>query len=33
MTEWFGDVHGSARYKRHLTYYYAEQIREELAAR
>jgi CO/xanthine dehydrogenase FAD-binding subunit len=31
--EWFGDVHGSARYKRHLTYYYAEQIREELAAR
>jgi CO/xanthine dehydrogenase FAD-binding subunit len=31
--EWFGDVHGSARYKRHLTYYYAMQIREELAAR
>ena len=31
--EWFGDVHGSARYKRHLTYYYAVQIREELAAR
>jgi len=31
--EWFGDVHGSARYKRHLTYYYAAQIREELAAR
>lgn len=31
--EWFGDVHGSARYKRHLTYYYAVQIREELAGR
>ncbi len=29
--EWFGDVHGSAPYKRHLTYYYAEQIRRELA--
>jgi len=24
-------VHGSAPYKRHLTYYYAEQIRTELA--
>jgi hypothetical protein len=24
-------VHGSAPYKRHLTYYYAEQIRSELA--
>jgi CO/xanthine dehydrogenase FAD-binding subunit len=24
------DVHGSARYKRHLTYYFAEQIRDEL---
>jgi CO/xanthine dehydrogenase FAD-binding subunit len=33
VDEWFGDVHGSARYKRHLTYYYAEQIRTELAAR
>jgi len=31
--EWFGDVHGSARYKRHLTYYYAVQVHEELAAR
>jgi CO/xanthine dehydrogenase FAD-binding subunit len=30
-TDWFGDVHGSAPYKRHLTYYYAEQIRAELA--
>ena len=30
--EWFDDVHGSAAYKRHLTYYYAEQIRAELAA-
>ena len=30
---WFDDVHGSAPYKRHLTYYYAEQIREELAAK
>ena len=28
-----GDVHGSAPYKRHLTYYYAEQIRAELAAK
>ena len=31
--QWFGDVHGSAPYKRHLTYYYAEQIRAELAAK
>jgi CO/xanthine dehydrogenase FAD-binding subunit len=30
---WFDDVHGSAKYKRHLTYYYAEQIRSELASR
>ena len=30
--EWFGDVHGSARYKRHLAFYYAEQILAELAA-
>ena len=30
-TQWFDDVHGSAPYKRHLTYYYAEQIRAELA--
>jgi len=31
--EWFGDVHGSAPYKRDLTYYYAEQIRAELASK
>jgi CO/xanthine dehydrogenase FAD-binding subunit len=30
--DWFDDVHGSAPYKRHLTYYYAEQIRAELAS-
>jgi CO/xanthine dehydrogenase FAD-binding subunit len=28
---YFDDVNGSAAYKRHLTYYYAEQIRAELA--
>jgi CO/xanthine dehydrogenase FAD-binding subunit len=28
--DYFDDVHGSAAYKRHLTYYYAEQIRDEL---
>jgi CO/xanthine dehydrogenase FAD-binding subunit len=28
--DYFGDVHGSASYKRHLTYYFAEQIRAEL---
>ena len=28
---WFDDVHGSADYKQHLTAYYAEQIRSELA--
>jgi CO/xanthine dehydrogenase FAD-binding subunit len=28
---WFGDIHGSAAYKRHLTYHFAEQIRAELA--
>jgi CO/xanthine dehydrogenase FAD-binding subunit len=28
---YFEDVHGSASYKRHLTYYLAEQIRAELA--
>lgn len=28
---WFQDVHGSAAYKRRLTYYFAEQIRAELA--
>jgi hypothetical protein len=25
------DPHGSPAHRRHLTYYYAEQIREELA--
>ena len=28
---YFDDVHGSAPYKRHLTYHFAEQIRAELA--
>jgi CO/xanthine dehydrogenase FAD-binding subunit len=28
---YFSDVHGSAAYKRHLTYHFAEQIRAELA--
>lgn len=28
---YFADVHGSAPYKRHLTYHFAEQIRAELA--
>lgn len=28
---WFHDVHGSAPYKRHVTYYLAEQIRAELS--
>jgi CO/xanthine dehydrogenase FAD-binding subunit len=28
---YFQDVHGSAPYKRHITYYLAEQIRAELA--
>ena len=28
---YFADVHGSAPYKRHLTSYFAEQIRAELA--
>jgi len=28
---YFQDVHGSAAYKRHITYYFAEQIRAELA--
>ena len=28
--DYFDDVHGSAVYKRHLTYYFAEQIRAEL---
>jgi CO/xanthine dehydrogenase FAD-binding subunit len=29
--DYFGDVHGSAPYKKHLTFYYAEQVRAELA--
>lgn len=28
---WFADVHGSAPYKRHVTFYLAEQIRAELS--
>jgi CO/xanthine dehydrogenase FAD-binding subunit len=28
---WFQDVHGSAPYKRHVTYYLAEQVRAELS--
>jgi hypothetical protein len=28
---YFDDVHGSAPYKHHLTYHFAEQIRAELA--
>ncbi|HKA79591.1 MAG TPA: FAD-binding molybdopterin dehydrogenase, partial [Xanthobacteraceae bacterium] len=28
---YFHDVHGSAPYKHHLTYYFCEQIRAELA--
>lgn len=28
--DFFDDVNGSAEYKQHLTYYFAEQIREEL---
>jgi CO/xanthine dehydrogenase FAD-binding subunit len=28
---WFHDVHGSAPYKRHVTFYLAEQIRAELS--
>jgi CO/xanthine dehydrogenase FAD-binding subunit len=28
---WFSDVHGSAPYKRHITFYLAEQIRAELS--
>jgi CO/xanthine dehydrogenase FAD-binding subunit len=31
--DYFDDVHGSAPYKRHLTFYYAEQVRAELAQR
>jgi CO/xanthine dehydrogenase FAD-binding subunit len=29
---WFPDVHGSAAYKRHLTYHFAEEISRELSA-
>jgi hypothetical protein len=29
---WFNDMHGSVAFKRHLTGYFAEQIRAELAA-
>ncbi len=29
--DYFQDVHGSAAYKQHITYYFAEQIRAELA--
>ncbi len=32
QADYFEDVHGSALYKRHLTYYFAEQIRAELSA-
>ena len=32
-SDWFDDVHGSAAYKRHLTFYYAEQILAELGGR
>jgi hypothetical protein len=28
---YFDDVHGSPAYRRRLTYYYAEQVREDLA--
>jgi CO/xanthine dehydrogenase FAD-binding subunit len=31
MDGYFSDVHGSAAYKRHLTYHFAEQVRAELA--
>lgn len=30
-TLYFDDAHGTSTYRRHLTYYYAEQIRSELA--
>ena len=30
-TLYFDDAHGTSAYRRHLTYYYAEQIRSELA--
>ena len=29
--DYLDDVHGSPAYRRHLTHYYAEQIRAELA--
>jgi len=28
---WFDDVHGSPAYRKHMSLYYAEQIRAELA--
>jgi hypothetical protein len=28
---WFSDVNGSSAYKRHVSLYFAEQIRAELA--
>jgi hypothetical protein len=31
VDSYFDDVHGTPAYKRHLTYYFAEQIRAELA--
>lgn len=31
LDAWFDDVHGSAAYKRHVTFYLAEQIRAELS--
>lgn len=31
-TLWFDDVHSSPAHRRHLTYYYAEEIRKELCA-
>jgi hypothetical protein len=30
-TLYFDDAHGTSAYRCHLTYYYAEQIRSELA--
>ena len=32
QARWFQDVHGSAPYKRHVTLYFADEIRAELAA-
>jgi hypothetical protein len=30
---WFDDVHGSWHYKKHLTFHYAQEIRQELAGK